>query len=305
MRPCIVILNAKAGQGTEAPSPGHLERLFEARGRSAEVRVVEPEALDDTLEEVAALDTPHTIVAAGGDGTVNAVVRALLPTAHELGILPVGTANLFARALGLPLELEGAVAVVAAGQARDLDLGQVEDRIFVNNCAVGMYAELSRRRERLRERHQGWWKPLRWIVDTVLSAWIVMRAWRLFHVRMRLGGAPEERRVPMVGVTTNDYSQGFPGRRDEDPELAVYVPRTTGALTTFFVALKVVLQGVQGTRRLEVHRARSLEIRGAGPLPLAVDGEVTERGPTLRFEALPRALRVCAPSGRADPSEAA
>lgn len=85
---------------------------------------------------------PHgRVVVAGGDGTVEHVVRNLADTDHPLGIIALGTFNNFARALGLPTDFEEALEVVQTGRPRAITLGRVNDKIFLEACAVGLFGE--------------------------------------------------------------------------------------------------------------------------------------------------------------------
>lgn len=81
------------------------------------------------------------IVVAGGDGTVEFIVRRFADTKHPIGIVPLGTFNNLARALGLPLKLEAAIQVARGGRLCPITLGRVNDHIFVEACAVGLFGE--------------------------------------------------------------------------------------------------------------------------------------------------------------------
>jgi len=81
------------------------------------------------------------VVVAGGDGTVEHVVRQLADADHPLGVLALGTFNNFARALGLPAELDKAIAVIKTGRARAITLGRVNGRVFLEACTIGLFGE--------------------------------------------------------------------------------------------------------------------------------------------------------------------
>lgn len=96
----------------------------------------------DPNDKIEKLITPHArIVVAGGDGTVEFVVRYFAERTHPIGIIPVGTYNNLARALRLPLELDKAIDVARAGHARTITLGRVNGHIFVEACAIGLFGE--------------------------------------------------------------------------------------------------------------------------------------------------------------------
>jgi diacylglycerol kinase (ATP) len=81
------------------------------------------------------------IVVAGGDGTVEFMLRKLADSKHPIGVLPLGTFNNFARALGLPEKLDAAIAVAKKGHARAITLGRVNGHVFVEACAIGLFGE--------------------------------------------------------------------------------------------------------------------------------------------------------------------
>jgi diacylglycerol kinase (ATP) len=91
--------------------------------------------LDDLISKQA------RIVVAGGDGSVEFIVRKFAETRHPIGIIPLGTFNNLARALGLPTNLDGAIAVARSGQPRPITLGRVNDCVFVEACAIGLFGE--------------------------------------------------------------------------------------------------------------------------------------------------------------------
>ena len=77
------------------------------------------------------------LVAGGGDGTVNLVASAVAGTAVPLGIIPLGTLNPFSKDLGIPANLDEAVAIVLAGEVRQVDVGEVNGHLFLNNSSIG------------------------------------------------------------------------------------------------------------------------------------------------------------------------
>src|SRR5438128_137829 len=84
----------------------------------------------------------RVVVAAGGDGTINDVVNGLAGTGSTLGILPVGTMNVFASELGIPGDLEEAWAIIEAGRTRTIDLALANDHYFVQLAGIGFDAQV-------------------------------------------------------------------------------------------------------------------------------------------------------------------
>src|SRR5438093_383563 len=126
-----------AGLGRNAGSMnGQVERKL--RANFADHLIVD----FDPKQDLADLLTPRArIVVAGGDGTVEFVVRKFADTKHPVAILPMGTFNNLARALGLPAKLDAAIKVARTGRPRAITLGRVNDHIFVEACAVGLFGE--------------------------------------------------------------------------------------------------------------------------------------------------------------------
>jgi diacylglycerol kinase (ATP) len=93
----------------------------------------------DDFEKV--ITSRATVVVAGGDGTVEFVVRKLADSQHPIGILSLGTFNNFAIALGLPTDLEEAIEVARHGRPRGITLGRANGHIFLEACAIGLFGE--------------------------------------------------------------------------------------------------------------------------------------------------------------------
>src|SRR3954469_15599424 len=116
--------NAAAGAGLKSTSPearcAELSQLFQAAGVQAAVCPLEGDSLERDVRQ-ALSERVDAVVAAGGDGTVNAVSSMLAGTDVALGVLPLGTLNHFAKDAGIPLPLDEAIRVIAAGRTRQLD----------------------------------------------------------------------------------------------------------------------------------------------------------------------------------------
>src|SRR5476649_731552 len=101
------------------------------------------------------------VVAGGGDGTINAVASVLAGSSVALGVLPLGTLNHFAKDLNIPLDLDQAIATIARGTTAQVDVGDVNGRIFVNNSSLGLYPHIVRARDQQQRRlGRGKWTRL-------------------------------------------------------------------------------------------------------------------------------------------------
>jgi YegS/Rv2252/BmrU family lipid kinase len=101
--------------------------------------VKDPNLLDDQVREAIRKGAPMVIVG-GGDGSLSSTVDDVVDRDVVFALLPLGTANSFARTLGIPLDLDGAVQTIASGKRRRIDLGMIDDDYFANAAALGLSA---------------------------------------------------------------------------------------------------------------------------------------------------------------------
>ena len=137
----------------------------------------------------------------GGDGTVGTVAGVMAGTGVPLGILPLGTLNHFAKDLGLPLDVVGAARLIAAAVTRDVDVAEVNGRVFVNNSSVGIYPLMVTDRD-LRRRRHGLGKWLAMSLAFVRMLWRFPRR----RLRLRAEGWTTPYRTPCLFVGNNEYS---------------------------------------------------------------------------------------------------
>lgn len=287
------ILNAAAGSGEMPAARERLGRLFAGSGAAA--RIVVAHGIDELARHAReAAGRGCTVVAGGGDGTVNAVASALAGTGALLGVLPLGTCNHFAKDLGIPLDLAGAVRTILAGRVRAVDVGEVNGQLFLNNSSLGAYPQLVQ--GRIAEQHRGHGK---WVA-LAMSAAAYLRHPSPLLVHLRSDGAQvPARRTPLLFVGNNRYtlSGPRPGRRARLDTAQLWVCTTREAGDFRLLALAV--------RALAGHlRARDLDIRGTAEfwvetqrrqVEVAWDGEVSTMASPLHYRIRPLALRVLVP----------
>src|SRR4051812_6063599 len=148
------ILNADGGTILSAGAAATRDALaaaFEKHGAAAEIALARgPEIALRAAQAIqrARRGEIDAVAVGGGDGTVGSVAGLAAGSGVPLGVVPLGTLNHFAKALGLPLDLDGAAAAIAAGAAREVDVGEVNGRVFINNSSVGVYPYMVAERDR-------------------------------------------------------------------------------------------------------------------------------------------------------------
>lgn len=294
MTDIVVILNASSGDGDAAAAARLLQKVFGDAGREARVELV---THGDELRACAlraVTDGCRALVAGGGDGTINAVASAVVGTGIPLGVLPLGSLNHFAKDLGLPLDLADAAGVVLAGHVEEVDVGEVNGRIFLNNSSIGVYPKLVRLREHYQRHGVGKWIAAAWALLVVLR-------WHSFMaVRLVTDGVAHVRRTPFVFVGNNDYRMDGlrAGTRDSmtGGRLSVVLMDASGRRSLLWLALQILLGRARAARELEATTVTDVEIETRrGPRQVAIDGEVCEERGTLRYRIRPRALSVFRP----------
>ncbi len=235
------------------------------------------------------------VVAAGGDGTVNAVAAQVAGSKSALGVVPLGTLNHFARDVGIPVEVEDAVRTIAAGARERVDVGTVNGRVFVNNSSIGLYPAMVVRREKLRRRRgSGKWTALFWASLTVL------RRHAMLSVSLRVNGTVTQYRTPLVFVGNNEYQIEGPevGRRVglHDGKLSIYITRRHGRRGLLALGLRSMFGSLREALDLEALTATHLTIATRRRhLHVATDGEVSLMTTPLEYENRPGALEVIVP----------
>jgi len=138
----VLVINARSRRGRRNHAAA--TRLLSSAGFRllANTGVTDPTQLSSTLDAAIAL-APDLLIAGGGDGTISEAARRLAHRDIALGLLPLGTTNNFARTLGIPLDLPGAVRILSTGKVADVDLGMANGMPFANLASVGLSAEVA------------------------------------------------------------------------------------------------------------------------------------------------------------------
>jgi diacylglycerol kinase family enzyme len=301
-RPLPVILNATAGTGSARDAVAALREQFAAAGVQVQVMVARGEDIP-LLARRAVREGHPVVVAAGGDGTVNAVATHVAGSRSALGVLAMGTLNHFARDAGIPVEIEAAVRTIVAGHRMRVDVGAVNGKIFVNNSSIGLYPTVVTRRDNRRRRHgSGKWTALFWASLTVL------RKHPMLDVTLAVDGNTRRHRTPFIFIGNNEYVVEGPGAGHRgglsDGKLSLYITRRHGRRGLLALALRALTGSLREALDLEALVASSVTIATRRRyLPVATDGEVSVMPTPLQYETRAGALEVVVPAPQ--PTQAA
>ena len=231
------------------------------------------------------------VFAVGGDGTVRACAEALAGTEIPLAIVPRGTANLAARALGIPHRLGAALAAGFGGHERRIDLATADGMTFAAMAGLGVDAAVVAAAPAWLKSRAGW------LAYAAAGAGLAHGPRASFEIS--LDGTPLACAARSVVAGNAGLLPGgfvlLPAARLDDGQLDVGILAPASLLDWGRVAHRVLTGSRREGRQLLSYRARHVEIRADRQLPRQVDGEVIEPGRALTVTVLPAALLVRVP----------
>jgi diacylglycerol kinase family enzyme len=234
-------------------------------------------------------------VAAGGDGTVNAIASALAGTSVQMGVIPMGTLNHFAKDLKIPLSAEEAVRTIVTGRVTAVDVGRVNGEIFVNNSSLGLYPAVVRLREAIQKSGYRKWTAF------FQAAWKIFLRFPRLRLDIKSSAAPFSRTItPLLFIGNNNYETTLTqlGSRKvlDNGKLWVALPLARNRWQ-FVLALLALVRGRAGTNDVLAFEADTLIVNNKRTsLNVAVDGEVVLLQTPLHYRIWPKALNVIAPA---------
>ena len=301
--PLIIVFNLGSGSsGDEDGARAAIQQACDAAGRAFElINVGDPGELPALAREAVqrAQKAQGVVVAAGGDGTLNAVAQAVLGSGCAYGVLPQGTFNYFSRTHGIPADTAQAMQVLLHASARPVQVGQVNGRVFLVNASLGLYPKLLEDRE-------GWKQQLGRSRLVAFGAGLLtlLRGYRSLRLRIEVQGQVRHVRTPTLFVGNNALQMeqlGFALAKDIDGGALAAIMLRPGSRLAM---LALLLRGAFGKlgdadqvisipcRRMNVHSARAF---GARRVKVATDGEIVWLSMPLEFAVSPEPLWLIRP----------
>lgn len=296
----VLILNPTSGESALATihdEPGtHEERIL----ASLRAHNIEPTVLYTTVEDPgkamaqqAVLAGAELVIAAGGDGTLHAVASGVINTNSALGILPMGTMNNIARSLKIPEDIEQACEIIATGETSRIDVGKINDSIFLEVAGAGLEAALFPAAEELKSKgilstFNGIAHGLRTLISFTASRFTIAYD----------GKKPRHVKAIQISICNSPYYgarlQFAPSAMMDDGLLNVLIYRKFSKFDYFRHAFSIS----QGRRdlapRVSRRKIRTLHIESEHPVELHADGEARGYTPAT-ITVLPGVLKVRVP----------
>ncbi len=290
-----VIVNPGSGRRAGQLSLEEMEERITALPRRTEIRHAADGADIGRLARTALEEGYGTIVAAGGDGTICAVAAEIAGKDVKMGVIPMGTFNFFARGLGIPEEVDPAVALLDSGTPRGVTVGEVNGEIFLNNASLGAYPAILDQREGIYKR---------WGRSRIAAYWSVLTALASFKRPLRMqitvDGTRYRRRSALAFVAMSAYQleeyelDGAEAVRDG--QFALFMAPDVGRFGLIIQAMRLAGRQMRPGRDVELITGRDILIEtNHSKRLLARDGEKERMNDPFHFIARPDALHVLAP----------
>lgn len=269
-RSAVLIVNARSRKGRKLYREAC--RLLKDAGIELTDRhaVRKPEYLSKHVEEAVVAGAPMIIVG-GGDGSLSSAVDYLVGTDTVFALLPLGTANSFARSMGIPLDLAGAVEVIATGERRRVDLGMINNDYYANCAALGISPQIAE-------------SVPHWLKGTFgRVGYLTWAAWCLFKYKPFTLIVDGER---MDATEVRIANGAFHGGTELVDEAEVDSGRIIVQVVTGTGRRHLAWNWIASVLRLPARHATTREITGSRmrietdpPLPISIDGEVLAHTP--------------------------
>jgi diacylglycerol kinase family enzyme len=292
----FIVLNAGSGHAETDERRSTIESVLDAAGRSYKLTIVDqPGTIDAIAGEAAqaAAQAGGVLVAAGGDGTINAVARQAVAHRCAFGVLPQGTFNYFARTHGIPEDLADAVHALLAARLHPVQVGMVNDQVFLVNASIGLYPKLLEERE-IDKKQFGRSR----LVAALSALKTILSPHRRLRLVLHIDGKLHRLRTATFFVGNNRLQMeqvGIPPLTAalEDGRLAAVAPRTKGKFGMLWLALRGALGSLGQADQLAAFSFTSMEVkvltltrRRRHRVKVATDGEVTWMKVPLEFRVL-------------------
>lgn len=298
--PLFIVFNVSSGAADAAQMSGRLGELLTAAGRPHEILRVQgaDELTRATVRAVHAAREAHgAVVAAGGDGTLNAVAQLVWNADQLMGVLPQGTFNYFGRTQGMPTDLDEAVAALLTAQEEPVTIGLLGERVFLVNASVGLYPRLLEEREAAKRRFG------RHRAVALLSGLVtLLRGRSVLTLELHAEGQTRVVRTRTLFVGNNELQMQEIGLRHavdvEQGRLAAITLEPLSLPRTLWLLVRGALGRLDGAEGVDSFAFDELVVRmrrGVRWVKVALDGEVLRMPPPLSFRTAPRPLRLLVP----------
>jgi diacylglycerol kinase family enzyme len=299
-RPLFIVLNSGSGRRDAATTEATVRSVLGQAGRRhAILRVDDPRQLPTLAQRAVerARQQQGIVVAAGGDGTINAVVQAVLNSGCPFGVLPQGTFNYFSRTHGIPVDTTEATRALLDARVRPVQVGLINDRVFLVNASLGLYPKLLEDREAYKQQF-----GRRRLVALLAGVVTLLRTHRPLVLSLEHAGEARVMRTSTLVVGNNPLQLqqlGIPeARAVQQGQLAAIAVRPIGPLAMLWLLLRGALGQLGDADNVVNFAFERLTIQpyGRRRIKVAMDGEVAWLDTPLVCQVAPNPLQLLVPA---------
>ncbi len=299
--PLYIVLNADSGSGETETTFNVITEVLTAAGRVHEIfQVDDPARLGEIAGHAVAKAQQENgiVVAAGGDGTLNAVAQATLGSGCRFGVIPQGTFNYFGRTHGISSDAAEATRGLLSARVSPVQVGLVNDKMFLVNASLGMYPQaLDDREEQTRLHGRGRFVALWAALLTIL------RGYRSTRIELEHEGRIHELQALTFFVSNNRLQLEQIGMAEaatvEDGKLVAIVLRPVPTLTLLWLVAQGAMSNLGRARGVQHFAFSSVTVtpsrRRVRRLNVATDGETAWMDTPIRFRVAPEPLLLLKP----------
>jgi diacylglycerol kinase family enzyme len=296
-----VLLNSGAGtlKGSNVCEVANeVQQFFTESGHEASVTVTTGPAMAAIIDRHRKTGDIDAIIIGGGDGSVSSAASRLHGSGIALGVLPLGTMNLYARSLAMPLTLAEALAALAEARPKPVDAGFIGERLFLHQLSLGLHPELVKRREKMAYRSR-----FGKILASVRAYVRTLRRPRLLTLNIEIDGKSQLVRTPALVVSNNLYGDNYlpyAAKLDEGI-LGLYVCTSRRWPDLIKLTADVMLGTWPSNPCIETFSGRKViieSVKRRRPITASIDGELVPLGRRIEIKIAPRALKVLMPRHR-------
>lgn len=287
MRSILFIINPKSGTDRKIYIRQSIGRNIDTNKYTYQVRYTEYAGHAEVIAREAAEAGIDIVVAVGGDGTVNEVARALIHTNTALGIIPCGSGNGLARHLQLPMDPEGAISMINAGNIKDLDYGTMNGLPFFCTCGMGFDAFVS-----MKFANSGKRGLISYIENTLRET----LTYKPDTYTLRFDDQQVQQRAFVIAcANASQYGNNAfiaPSASMSDGLMDITVLEPFTAIEAPQLALQL-FNGTLGTNsRVKTFKAKKVSITRMGDDPVHVDGDPLNTGKSIEVEIHSKGIKM-------------
>jgi diacylglycerol kinase family enzyme len=271
-------------------------RILADHGHTIDIELVAGKDLIPALKAAVSRKDADVLLAGGGDGTISAAAEAAFRSGMPLAVLPAGTMNLFARSLQLPLDLPGALAAIASGEVKGVDIASANGKPFVHQYSVGIHTRLVRLREKMTYKSR-----LGKMAASMQAVLLAIRRPPKFQAEIRSKRGLESRQCSAVIVSNNPFGEGHIPHADslDGGVLGVYVAAPMRPSELAKLSLDVMLGSWKQSPLVlerEISEVTLTFPKKTSSALATIDGELVPLEARVNLKIHPGALKVVAPA---------